>query len=336
MKACYPWSGQDACFDSAGFEIPCAGSGQDGEFRPGRPWPILRFEIQNSLTVLDRLTGLSWPRDGASAMWPLTWDQAQAWVGDRNSESFLGYGDWRLPTRRELLSLISLAHSRPALPPGHPFQNIFQHWHWTATASAAAPGHAWRVHFEGGRLFPGPKTAAHMVLPVRGTSWLEPESPELAMLSGRAWPEPRFEVGGGECLDRLTGLVWLRTVMPGEGEASWAEALDFARSLGCGWRLPAIWELESLVDVSAAWPALPMGHPFPETLDGVWSSTSSGYDPGWAWVLYFGKGAVGVGHKPGRHFKFLLTQDSSVSRAIHLDSARSCGYTVPPFARTGR
>ena len=29
------WTGQTGCYDSGGKEIPCAGSGQDGEFRPG-------------------------------------------------------------------------------------------------------------------------------------------------------------------------------------------------------------------------------------------------------------------------------------------------------------
>jgi len=72
------------------------------------------------------------------------------------------------------------------------------------------------------------------------------------------------------------------------------------------WRLPTIWELESLVDTSRARPALSPGHPFGEELGGMWSSTSSGYDPAWAWVLYYDKGAVGVGYKPGKHFKYIL------------------------------
>ena len=157
-------------------------------------------------------------------------------------------------------------------------------------------------------MFPGPKSAAHMVLPVRGASAILPETPELAVARGIPWPEPRFEASDGLALDRLTGLVWLARALPDEGAATWQQALDAARLLGGGWRLPSIYELESLVDASQAWPALSGGHPFPGGLDGVWSATSSGYDTAWAWVLYFGKGAVGVGHKPGRHFKFLLTR----------------------------
>ena len=150
--------------------------------------------------------------------------------------------------------------------------------------------------------------ASHMVLPVRAACAIIPETPELAANRGVSWQIPRFEVSDGQTLDRLTGLVWLPHALPDQSAATWQEALDSARRLGGGWRLPSIYELESLVDTSQAYPALPDGHPFASALDGVWSATSSGFDAAWAWVLYFGKGAVGVGHKPGRHFKFLLTQ----------------------------
>lgn len=306
-----PWSGQGACFDSSGRVTPCVGTGQDAEVRPGVVWPELRFAPAAPGVVRDALTGLHWPVDASAARWPMAWDEAAAWVDDANRSALLGHDDWRLPSRRELLYLTCPARARPALPDAHPFRNIFQHWHWTATpfaASGASGDSAWRVHLEGGRMFPGPKSAAHMVLPVRGASAILPETPELAAAGGTPWPDPRFEVSDGQALDRLTGLAWLTRALPVEGTASWQEALDAARRLGGPWRLPSILELESLVDASRAWPALPDGQPFASDLDGVWSATSSGFDTSWAWVLYFGKGAVGVGHKPGRHFKFLLTR----------------------------
>lgn len=158
-------------------------------------------------------------------------------------------------------------------------------------------------------MFPGPRETAHMVLPVRGAGWLQPEAPHLAALRGRPWPEPRFTTSGDHVLDRLTGLPWFPRILPERGETTWQDALDVANRMD-GWRMATIWELESLVDVSRAWPALTPGHPFKQGVDGVWSSTTSGYDPAWAWVLYFGKGAVGVGHKPGKHFNVLLVRQS--------------------------
>jgi len=302
----------------AGGAVPCIGSGQDGEHRPGRPWPEPRFEVVADGLVEDRLTRLFWPKSANLAGWPLTFAEANALVRDWNSHNLLGRSDWRLPLRRELLSLASLAHARPALPPGHPFVDVFQHWCWTGSASAVAFGHVWRIHLEGGRMFSGPGDASHLVWPVSGRSWLLPEaspkiSPKTLADAGRGGPEPpaRFRQSGGEVYDRLTGLAWARRILPETGEANWSEALEAARRAGKAWRLPTIWELESLVDVSRAWPALPPGHPFEGISQGnigLWSGTTSGYDPAWAWVLYAGKGAVGVGHKPGKRFQFLLTR----------------------------
>ncbi|MDA8421848.1 MAG: hypothetical protein M0Z89_00745 [Nitrospiraceae bacterium] len=41
-KLCYLQTGQITCHDTAGDPVPCPGSGQDGEFRKGVPWPIPR------------------------------------------------------------------------------------------------------------------------------------------------------------------------------------------------------------------------------------------------------------------------------------------------------
>lgn len=92
----------------------------------------------------------------------------------------------------------------------------------------------------------------------------------------------------GTVTDSLTGLIWLKDAGC-LGSALWANALTAANSLvsgQCGlsdgsttgtWRLPNLIELESLIDVSQANPALAAGNPFINTLGtwGVyWTSTS--------------------------------------------------------------
>ena len=67
-------------------------------------------------------------------------------------------------------------------------------------------------------------------------------------------------------------------------------------------RLPNINELESLVDCSTHSPALLHGHPFGNVREGYWFSTTSMFEPDWAWALYLTKGAVGVGQKKDEHF----------------------------------
>ncbi|HEX8811446.1 MAG TPA: DUF1566 domain-containing protein, partial [Terracidiphilus sp.] len=90
----------------------------------------------------------------------------------------------------------------------------------------------------------------------------------------------------GTITDSLTGLVWLKDAAC-LGSALWSNALTAANDLAngsCGltdastagqWRLPNLIELESLIDVSSANPALPMNHPFLNPSNGVfWTSTS--------------------------------------------------------------
>jgi Protein of unknown function (DUF1566) len=90
----------------------------------------------------------------------------------------------------------------------------------------------------------------------------------------------------GTITDSLTGLVWLKDAGC-LGSALWSNALTAANDLAdgsCGltdastagqWRLPNLIELESLIDVSSANPALPANHPFLDVSNGVyWTSTS--------------------------------------------------------------
>lgn len=314
-------TGQHLCFDTAGRPVNCAGTGQDGEFRSGLPWPKPRFDLLNESLVLDRLTGLFWPRVASLGDFPMSWTEALAAVKLMNQENALGHADWRLPNRRELSSLISYSHHRPALPEGHPF-TVSQTWYWTSTTTAIAPDCAWRVHLEGGRMFYGDKARDAMVWPVRG------ESPVLArtgqqqcrdasgviidctatgqdgeLRRGAPWPEPRFLMEEDWVRDLLTGLLWRRSTDL-LGTCTWEEALLAATSLrdkGRTWRLPTIRELESLVDAKHYDPALPE-HPFTDIREAYWSSTSSAYAPDWAYCLYLHKGAVGVGFKPKREF----------------------------------
>jgi hypothetical protein len=277
--------------------------------------------------VLDLATGLTWPRDASPAGFPLTWAEALAFVAELNRDLWLGHGDWRLPNRRELRSLMSHQTRRPALPEDHPFENVFSAWYWSSTSAAIAPSHAWYVHMEGARMFYGGKDQSYMVWPVRGAGngllaatgqrrCFHPEGKEIAcddtgqdgeLRLGRAWPVPRFDLSGEQVLDRLTGLRWRRDADLTGAPLTWEDALAAVHELnrkepGPVWRLPNINELETLVDASRAMPALPGDMPVLRVRAGYWSSTTSMFEPDWAWALYLDKGAIGVGQKKGAHF----------------------------------
>ncbi|MGE4556808.1 MAG: DUF1566 domain-containing protein [Desulfovibrionaceae bacterium] len=332
-QAVYPSTGQTACFDTQGRAVPCRSSGQDAAFSPGRPWPSPRFEAFGK-EVLDRYTGLRWRKNANEAGFPMTWTEALQAAAGLNADAADAKSAWRLPNRRELLSMVSFAASNPCLPDGHPFENVFAGWCWTSTSSAVNPAYAWCTHLLGARTFYSRKDQYAVAWPVRGASdWLprtgqtrcyDAEGAEIdcrgtmqdgAVRTGAPWPVPRFEQAGERVVrDRLTGLVWTKNANLAGRDADWTEALNLVTGLDAGgraFRLPTIMELESLVDASRAYPALPDKHPFDDPQEALWSSTSSGLEQDWAMCLYLGKGAVGVGRKDERFAVWAVAADAS-------------------------
>ena len=138
---------------------------------------------------------------------------------------------------------------------------------------------------------------------------------DAALHAGVAWPATRYvDHHDGTVSDTLTGLTWLKDagcLAP----ATWATALSSVNQLAAGscgladgssagqWRLPNQWELESIVDESAAAPAITPGAPFANVADGAyWTSTSyyggQGGSPQ-AWAIRMGDGRYindGVGN----------------------------------------
>jgi len=68
-----------------------------------------RFRINDNATITDNTTGLMWSQDDSSV--GLDWQNALAWVEQRNAEGYLGYSDWRLPNAKELQSLVDYGRS---------------------------------------------------------------------------------------------------------------------------------------------------------------------------------------------------------------------------------
>jgi len=166
-----PATGQNKCYDPSGSttnEIPCAGTGQDGAVQLGVASPSPRFSASGAC-VTDNLTGLIWSQNGNLSNGTRTWQGALDWVAALNSGSGLcGYADWRLPSRRELYSLVDLQNINPSLPTGHPFSGVVNSNYWSSSSYADFTGYAWGVGVDVGYVGYGSKGNDYYVWPVRG------------------------------------------------------------------------------------------------------------------------------------------------------------------------
>jgi hypothetical protein len=60
-------------------------------------------------TITDIATGLMWSKADSGV--GMDWEDALAWVQQKNAENYLGYNDWRLPNAKELQSIVDYTRS---------------------------------------------------------------------------------------------------------------------------------------------------------------------------------------------------------------------------------
>jgi len=78
------------------------------------------FHDNGDGTITDRATGLDWSKRDSGC--GLNWEDALVWVQKKNAETFLGHQDWRLPSAKELQSIVDYSRSpdttqSPAIDP---------------------------------------------------------------------------------------------------------------------------------------------------------------------------------------------------------------------------
>ena len=167
-------TGQTTCYNSFGNVIDCTNTGQDGDIQAGVEWPSPRFADNGNGTITDHLTGLIWLKN-ASCGWTKNWNDALTYCNNLASGS-CGLtddsvaGDWRLPNRKELMSLVDYGNAYPALPNGHPFTSVQSLNYWSATTNAKNTDAAWNVGMYNGGVYAGNghKSNNYYVWPVRG------------------------------------------------------------------------------------------------------------------------------------------------------------------------
>jgi len=252
-------------------------------------------------TVTDLVTGLMWEKSYST----MSWQEAQESAGDVTTG---GYDDWRVPTIKELYSLIQFTGSQgtgvapdSSTPPGdaEPFidTSAFDFAYpdsgryidvqfvtssvYTGTVMNGAECF-FGVNFADGRIKCYPTASSRH----EGGGW------NVRYVRGNAdyGQNAYVDNGDGTVTDQATGLMW-STVDSGDpalagdldGAMSWQEALQFAeRSTYAGyddWRLPNAKELQSIVDYSRSPDATSSA-----AIDPVFETTSvtnAAGDPDW-------------------------------------------------------
>jgi len=198
----WPDTGQTTCYDAAGNVLdPCPGvgqpfHGQDAQYAgPARSYTSLG----GGAMVRDNVTGLVWEvkqnKDGtADYANPHDADNTYTWCdtnpdtngGDQgacgsndtedfidalNSASFGGYTDWRLPTIKELKTLVDRSRIHPVVNSTVFPQTVSSHY-WSSTTYAYSTDYAWRVSFydgyDGSSNSSSNKSSSYYVRAVRG------------------------------------------------------------------------------------------------------------------------------------------------------------------------
>ncbi len=155
-----PATGQTTCYDGSGNVVACTPGGPISQ--AGDPLP---YKDNGNGTVTDNTTGLMWQKNEnpsfynwyqASGKYHATYNpSSQNVCGSLNVGS---YSDWRLPTKKELLSIVD-----SEIPPSGPtidaafFPDTYAAFYWSSTTASRDRNSAWAVDFLDGTAASGDK-----------------------------------------------------------------------------------------------------------------------------------------------------------------------------------
>jgi hypothetical protein len=115
---------------------------------------------QSWVMVLDNETNLIWEvkqnKDGVKdydnphdADNTYTWDESnQKFINALNAAHLGGFSDWRLPSLREIKTLVVFSRRSPAIDTDY-FPNTQSSFYWSSTTYADSTSYAWGVYFKG-------------------------------------------------------------------------------------------------------------------------------------------------------------------------------------------
>jgi len=160
-----PDTGITKCYDGAGNVITCPSPGepfygQDAQYAGPQP----AYRDNGDGTVTDLNTGLMWQQsdDGTTRTWQEACDYCDGLALPSG-----GYSDWRLPDRRELMSIVLYGQYNPSISTTY-FPDCRSSIYWSSSTIADYPDYAWHVFFDYGYVYSFSKTYHYYVRCVRG------------------------------------------------------------------------------------------------------------------------------------------------------------------------
>ena len=247
-----------------GFKMPGSGQLQDTTETFGEdsdyPGNLPSFTAKGDI-VIDNNTQLTWEADNAGGM---IMSEAQEYC--RNLDKG-GYSDWRIPSIKELQTIILYRNSKPAtdtsLFKGIPVLGPAGFWAGPVLQVDNNTNTGWHIGFPDGHVMLYSADGYKNTRCVRsdGGQYL------IAQLSDN---------GNGTVADAQTELVWQQQTAPA---MNWEAALNYCEKLSLGgrddWRLPNHKELISVADYTRMSPAIdPAKFPETNTNSFYWTSTS--------------------------------------------------------------
>ena len=145
-----PDTGITKCYDGAGNVITCPSPGQpfygqDAQYQGAQPL----YKDNCNGTITDLNTGLMWQKgDSQNDAGGRTWQEACDYCDGLALPSG-GYSDWRLPDRRELMSIVLYGQYNPSISTTY-FPDCRSSYYWSSSTGAYNPDFAWYVYFYNG------------------------------------------------------------------------------------------------------------------------------------------------------------------------------------------
>jgi hypothetical protein len=271
-------AGQTECYDAGGEIAPPAKGadfyGQEAQHQGNQP---SYTKNADGLTVTDNVTGLMWQQspdtngDGViNRADKMAWEEVQEYPAVLNAKKFAGYDDWRLPSIKEMYSLILFIGTDPnPMAPDATGEVPFLDTRYFSFAYGI-PAEGERIidsQYASSTLYVSKTMGGYDTLfgvnfadgRIKGYGLKMPDGSVKKFVVQLVRGNPAYgkndyvDNKDGTITDTATGLMWTQADS-GKG-LDWKEALGWAQEMNAqdylghnDWRVPGVKELQSVID----------------------------------------------------------------------------------------